>query len=151
MLVLVTSIACEPAPTTPTVARTATPLDPATTGVIEGRVSFDGTPPAARPIPVSSDPTCAAVHPGGIKTNIANDAKHGAGADRAAAERERAIFNAAARTSPEDAAERIVRGVARNEERILIGADAWAIDRIQRWAPVRYWRLMGKVVEMLAK
>jgi len=91
------------------------------------------------------------VHPGGIKTNIANDARHGAGADQAAVEKERAIFSVAARTSPEAAAERIVRGVLRDEERILVGPDAWAIDRIQRWAPVKYWRLVGKMIEMMTK
>jgi len=91
------------------------------------------------------------VHPGGIRTNIANNARSGAGADRAAVERERALFNMAARTSPNMAAERIVRGILRDEERILIGADAWAIDRIQRWAPVKYWRLIGKMIEMMAK
>lgn len=91
------------------------------------------------------------VHPGGIKTNIANDARPGAGADKAAVDKERAIFNVAARTAPEAAAERIVRGVLRDEERILIGADAWAIDRIQRWAPVKYWRVLGKMIEMMAK
>jgi len=91
------------------------------------------------------------VHPGGIKTNIANDARPGAGADRAAVDKERAIFNVAARTTPEAAAERIVRGVSRDEERILIGADAWAIDRIQRWAPVKYWRVLGRMIEMMAK
>ncbi|MGH9939484.1 MAG: SDR family NAD(P)-dependent oxidoreductase, partial [Blastocatellia bacterium] len=91
------------------------------------------------------------VHPGGIKTNISNNARPGAGADQAAVEKERAIFNVAARTSPEAAAERIVRGVLRDEERILVGADAWAIDRIQRWAPVKYWRLVGKMIEMMTK
>lgn len=91
------------------------------------------------------------VHPGGIKTNIANDARPGAGADKAAAEKERALFNTAARTSPEAAAERIVRGVLRDEARILIGADAWIIDRVQRWAPVKYWRVLGKMIEMMTK
>jgi|SRR5215813_2284077 len=91
------------------------------------------------------------VHPGGIKTNIANNARPGAGANLAAVEKERAIFNIAARTSPEAAADRIVRGVLRDEERILVGADAWAIDRIQRWAPVKYWRLVGKMIEMMTK
>lgn len=91
------------------------------------------------------------VHPGGIKTNIANEARPGAGADRAATEKDRAIFNKVARTSPEAAAERIVRGVLRDEERILIGPDAWMIDRIQRWAPVKYWRVIGKMIEMMAK
>jgi hypothetical protein len=66
MLALAAGIACERAPTVPRVARTATPLDPATTGVIDGRVSFEGTPPAARTIPVGSDPACTAAHPEGI-------------------------------------------------------------------------------------
>jgi NAD(P)-dependent dehydrogenase (short-subunit alcohol dehydrogenase family) len=91
------------------------------------------------------------VHPGGVKTNIANDAKPGAGANLAAIEKERAIFNTAARTTSEAAAERIVRGVSRDEERILVGPDAWMIDRIQRWAPVKYWRALGKMIEMVAK
>ncbi len=91
------------------------------------------------------------VHPGGVKTNIANDARRGAAADQAAADRERAIFNRAARTSPEKAADRIVRGVLRDEGRILVGADAWIMDRIQRWAPVKYWRLMSKTIEMMTK
>ncbi|HEY7183222.1 MAG TPA: SDR family NAD(P)-dependent oxidoreductase, partial [Blastocatellia bacterium] len=88
------------------------------------------------------------VHPGGVKTNIANNARLGAGANTAAIEKERAIFNRAARTSPEAAAERIVRGVLRDEERILVGADAWVIDRIQRWAPVKYWKLFEKMIKM---
>src|SRR5262249_48427088 len=88
---------------------------------------------------------------GGVKTNIAENARTGAGADRAAVDRERAIFNLAARTSPEKAADRIVRGVLRDEERILVGPDAWMIDRIQRWAPVKYWRLMAKMIELLTK
>jgi len=91
------------------------------------------------------------VHPGGVKTNIANNARPGAGADHAAVDRERAIFNMAARTPPEKAADRIVRGILRDEERILVGVDAWMIDHIQRWAPVKYWRLMGKMIEILTK
>jgi NAD(P)-dependent dehydrogenase (short-subunit alcohol dehydrogenase family) len=91
------------------------------------------------------------VHPGGVKTNIANNARPGAGADRAAIDRERAIFNMAARTSPEAAAERIIRGVLRNEDRILVGPDAWMMDRIQRWAPVKYWKLMGKLIKIMTR
>jgi len=91
------------------------------------------------------------VHPGGVKTNIANNAKLGAGANRAAVDRERAIFNMAARTSPEAAAARIVRGVMRDEERILVGADAWVIDRLQRWAPVKYWKLFEKMIKITTR
>lgn len=58
--------ACERGPVVPDVARTPTPLDPAATGVIAGQVRFVATPPAPRRIPVTSDPTCAAAHPGGL-------------------------------------------------------------------------------------
>ncbi len=91
------------------------------------------------------------VHPGGVKTNLVNNARPGAGADQAAVDKERAIFNVAARTSPEKAADRIVRGILRDEERILVGIDSWMMDRIQRWAPVKYWRLVGKMIEMMTK
>ncbi len=93
----------------------------------------------------------SSVHPGGIKTNIARSARLGEGADPSALEREQTMFEKAARTTPEAAAERIVRGVLRDEERILIGPDAWAIDRAQRWMPVKYWRALGKMIEMMAK
>jgi short-subunit dehydrogenase len=90
-------------------------------------------------------------HPGGIKTPIARNARLGAGAAPSALAEEIKRFEIAARTTPEAAAERIMRGILNNEERILIGPDAWAIDRIQRWAPVKYWRLVGKMIEMMAK
>jgi plastocyanin len=66
VLALALVIGCERAPSAPDVARTPTPLDPATTGTIEGRVLFEGTPPPPRSIAVNSDPTCAAAHPNGF-------------------------------------------------------------------------------------
>ena len=86
------------------------------------------------------------VHPGGIRTNIARNARASAAAtvDLAA---EAARFENLTRTSPEQAAARIIRGVLRNDPRILIGPDAWFIDRVQRWLPVRYWRLFKPIVE----
>lgn len=91
------------------------------------------------------------VHPGGIKTNLANSAKLGAGAPPSTAERERKMFNKVARTAPEAAAERIVRGILRDEERILIGLDAWIIERVQRWAPVKYWSLLDRMIKLGTK
>ena len=37
----------------------ANPVDPATAGRVEGRISFEGTAPAAAPIKMASDPNCA--------------------------------------------------------------------------------------------
>lgn len=88
------------------------------------------------------------VHPGGIATNIARDAKLGRDADSSAYDRERSNFDKVARTTPDAAAQRIVRGIERGEERILIGFDAGVIDRLQRLMPVRYWKVMGKLLEL---
>ena len=52
-----------------------------------------------------------------------------------------------ARTTPERAADRIVSGVLQGETRILIGRDASLIDLFQRLLPVRYWRIMGPLLD----
>ena len=73
--------------------------------------------------------TC--VHPGGIKTNIARHARNRQ-VESISSEEVARRFDEVARTSPEWAALRIVRGVQRNARRVLIGADAYAIDLVQR-------------------
>jgi len=92
------------------------------------------------------------VHPGGIRTNILRNARfyadaHG-GADHADANEE---FARLARTTPEQAARTIVAAVRRGRPRVLIGRDAWAIDRLQRWLPVRYTRVIGALLRLAAR
>lgn len=90
--------------------------------------------------------TC--VHPGGIKTNIARDArmrdsmKDVVGDDL---ERSRANFEKLFTTSPEDAAQTILRGVKRDARRVLIGNDAKALDGGQRIMPAFYQRIVSAV------
>jgi NAD(P)-dependent dehydrogenase (short-subunit alcohol dehydrogenase family) len=91
------------------------------------------------------------VHPGGIKTNIAHAARLGAGVDPALAPTEVARFDKLSPTTPEQAAERIVRGIERDEARILIGSDAGLIDRLQRLFPVKYWQLFRPLLERQLK
>jgi short-subunit dehydrogenase len=91
------------------------------------------------------------VHPGGIRTNIARNARTGAGVDPSVVEREIEFFDKVAKTLPETAADVIVRGVLNDKEKILIGSDAWLIDKIQRLMPVRYWNLLGKILEKMAQ
>ena len=74
------------------------------------------------------------VHPGGIKTNIANRARlsetlAALGDGRADGPGD---FGKALRMPPEKAARLILRAVARNRRRALIGADAWALDLLSR-------------------
>lgn len=59
-------------------------------------------------------------------------------------------FDQVARTSPERAAEVIVSGILRNKARILIGADAYQIDFVQRLMPVRAPALLAKLMELKA-
>jgi NADP-dependent 3-hydroxy acid dehydrogenase YdfG len=77
------------------------------------------------------------VHPGGIKTNIARDAR---GVEPAHREKAAADFERIARTAPEQAAKTIARGIERNKARILIGADAHVIDAIPRLLGAAYQR-----------
>lgn len=82
------------------------------------------------------------VHPGGVATNIASSSRLGAGADPIVKEKTTALLTKASRTTADEAAETIVRGIKRRSKRILIGADARLIDALQRAAPVSYFSVM---------
>jgi short-subunit dehydrogenase len=92
------------------------------------------------------------VHPGGIKTNIVRNSRAGTGVtdnERRAQSIER--FDAIARTSPKDAALRIIKGIEKNEPRILIGSDARFLDLLQRFRPATYWNVMARRIEKTSK
>jgi NAD(P)-dependent dehydrogenase (short-subunit alcohol dehydrogenase family) len=90
------------------------------------------------------------VHPGGIKTNIALNARYHT--DPRAVERthEEAArdFEALARTTPERAAEIIHAGVKAGKSRILVGADAHVVDALVRLAPARYADVVARVIAL---
>jgi len=76
------------------------------------------------------------VHPGGIKTAIARSARVAAGEDKAATAK---LFDEKlARTTPEKAAEVIVRGILKNQPRVLVGLDAHALHALSRLVGARY-------------
>lgn len=84
------------------------------------------------------------VHPGGIRTNIANNGKLGGQANEAGRIANTNLFNQnLARTTPEAAAETIVRGIKRRDPRILIGADAQQISFLSRLFPRKYLQVMN--------
>ncbi len=91
------------------------------------------------------------VHPGGVATAIARNARAGAGmTDNARRVQAIERFERVARTSPRNAALRIIRGIERNEPRILIGGDARFMDLLQRFMPATYWNVMAKRLEKAA-
>ncbi|CAM3785900.1 SDR family oxidoreductase [Tsukamurella ocularis] len=83
------------------------------------------------------------VHPGGIKTDICNNATVAEGQDQASFAD---FFNKhLARTEADSAARTILRGVQKNHGRILIGPDAVALDLLVRVTGSGYQRLMSFV------
>ncbi len=93
-------------------------------------------------------PIC--VHPGGIKTNIAASARFYKDSDGVTDHAQAAAdFEQIAKTTPAQAAETIIRGIRNNNPRVLIGADAWLLDRIQRWMPTNYMNPIAWLVKAL--
>lgn len=91
------------------------------------------------------------VHPGGVKTNIARSARTGINLRETVSMSEVGEqFERLARTTPAEAAQRIIRGIERNEPRILVGADARYLDIIQRMRPATYWALLARVFARMA-
>jgi NAD(P)-dependent dehydrogenase (short-subunit alcohol dehydrogenase family) len=87
------------------------------------------------------------VHPAGIRTAIVQRARIGAGVTRTGLEEKAARFEKLFRTSAEEAAGRILRGVERSEPRILIGSDAHKIDILQRLRPASYWKALARIAK----
>lgn len=88
----------------------------------------------------------SSVHPGGISTNIVNNARIAAGVklSEEELEKQRKFQNKLlSRTSPERAAEIIVTGMMWRNPRIIVGPDAAVISRIARIFPKSYFAVMN--------
>lgn len=94
--------------------------------------------------------TC--VHPGGIKTNIAKNARMSKGShlpDADPEEMRQKFHDVLLRTPPEKAAKVILDGVRRNARRVLIGNDAKTVDGMQRLLPSLYQRLVTTSIRLV--
>jgi short-subunit dehydrogenase len=91
------------------------------------------------------------VHPGGIRTQIANSARIPQGIDPVAARAQMQEFNKLLRTAPEDAAEQIARAIEQRAKRLLIGSDARMAERLQRLFPVTYWKYISRQTSNVAR
>jgi NADP-dependent 3-hydroxy acid dehydrogenase YdfG len=91
------------------------------------------------------------VHPGGVTTNIARNARmrkdpEGLGRTR---EQMAAQFEAVTMTSPDRAAQIIHRGVDRGKARILVGPDAYVFDALARITPTHYFAVLSRMESAL--
>lgn len=102
---------------------------------------------AGHPVQVHS------VHPGGIRTNIARNARLKPSAEAAARPGRHPAedFERIARTTPDKAAAAILAGVDAGRARILVGPDAYLIAAIPRLIGARYVDLFGRVGRRTAK
>jgi NAD(P)-dependent dehydrogenase (short-subunit alcohol dehydrogenase family) len=85
------------------------------------------------------------VHPGGIATNIARDAR----SDKATAEELDDAFKKVAKTSPAKAAATILKGVEKKRARILIGPDAEALDLMTRVLGSKYQAIVWRATKRM--
>ena len=88
--------------------------------------------------------TC--VHPGGIKTAIASNARVGARLSSTEAQKSVDNINRSLTISPSDAAEIILRGIEGRKPRVLIGLSAKLPDTIVRIAPGNYMKVLRKLI-----
>ena len=80
----------------------------------------------------------SSVHPGGILTNIVRNSRVGAETPTEWKDQGTKLFDKVAKTTPEEAANVIIKGIKSREPRILIGKDAKAINLISRLFPRKY-------------
>jgi butyryl-CoA dehydrogenase len=90
--------------------------------------------------------SATSIHPGGIKTNIARNARMGEGLDGmdASPDEARRDFEKLFITSPDKAARQIVRAVQLDKRRALIGPDAKAVDVLSHLPVGLHQRLVGR-------
>ena len=91
--------------------------------------------------------TC--VHPGGIKTGIARNARTTASHDQA--EIARHFDTRLARTTADRAAEVIISGVLADRPRVVVGADARLLDLLVRLVGPRYQRIVTLASRRLSR
>lgn len=82
------------------------------------------------------------VHPGGIRTRIAESALVGSRVPEEEIEPNRKLFAALLSYPPDKAAEQILRAVAKRKARLLIAASAKAPDLLARLMPVGHARIV---------
>jgi NAD(P)-dependent dehydrogenase (short-subunit alcohol dehydrogenase family) len=87
----------------------------------------------------------ACVHPGGIKTNIMRNARFLQSVQTTVREQAATGFDKLARTTPDQAAQTIIKGIKKNKPRILIGMDARLLDWFIRLLPASYGKIMFRV------
>ena len=86
------------------------------------------------------------VHPGGVRTRIAESAKVGAGVPASMIDPQRAAISSLLTYPPEKAAAEILDGVARRRALVLIATSAKVPDLLARLMPVSHMRVIQRLI-----
>jgi len=83
------------------------------------------------------------VHPGGIATSIADNARVPKDMPPEEVAKRKALAKKALRMPPAAAGEIIVKGIERRSPRVLVGNDAKFLAFLERLAPISYWKIFS--------
>jgi NAD(P)-dependent dehydrogenase (short-subunit alcohol dehydrogenase family) len=84
------------------------------------------------------------VHPGGVATSIAKNARIPGAWSEAEQAQSQERLKRLLKMPPEQAGEIIVSGVEKDRPRIIVGSDAKLAALIERLFPVSYWKFIGR-------
>ena len=112
----------------------ATPLQ---SPYIAGKFAVRGFTDAIRYETLESSVHVMCVHPGVVRTNLGANAPARSEAERKDNDRRQKLTL----TTAKGAARKIVRGIERENPRLVIGADGRLMDALGRFAPIRYPRI----------
>jgi NAD(P)-dependent dehydrogenase (short-subunit alcohol dehydrogenase family) len=87
------------------------------------------------------------VHPGGVATSIAKNARLPSSLSEEELAKRRKFFDSVLTMPPEIAGEIIVRGVENRKPRVLVGRDAKYAALVERLMPVTYWNWLGQAAK----
>jgi NAD(P)-dependent dehydrogenase (short-subunit alcohol dehydrogenase family) len=85
------------------------------------------------------------VHPGGVATSIADNARVPKDMSPEEIARRKVQAKKGLRMPPAEAGEIIVKGIERRSPRVLVGNDAKLLSLVERLAPKSYFRVLGRL------
>lgn len=86
------------------------------------------------------------VHPGGVATSIARNARLPKNASPKQAAQEITDFEKLLKMPPEKAGEIIVAAIEMRCPRVIVGSDAKLLALLERLAPVSYWKIVSRLI-----
>jgi short-subunit dehydrogenase len=87
------------------------------------------------------------VFPGGVRTNIAKNSRSDYKIAPEVYKKSLRRFEESLQTSPEEAAQLIIRGIKNKSPRVLIGKDARKMDFLARFSPNSYDKVIAKYIQ----